>query len=78
MSYKPVPTKKFKKFLKNHDLELKRTEGDHEIWDKADDSLLRPVTIIGCDKEVPALHIKTTLKNMGIDPSDFENEISKL
>jgi predicted RNA binding protein YcfA (HicA-like mRNA interferase family) len=43
MSRKPVPTKKFIKFLKKMGLEYKRTKGSHEIWDKKDGSLLRPV-----------------------------------
>jgi len=78
MSFKPVPTKKFKKFLKEKGLVCIRTSGDHEYWDRPDDSLPRPITIIGCDKEIPAFHIKTNLKNLGIDYSDFEEEISKL
>jgi len=79
MSYKPIPTKKFKKYLKYKGLKHLRSEGDHEIWDFPNDNrLFRPVTFIGCEKEIPALHIKTNLKTLGISYSDFENEIASL
>lgn len=75
---RPVPVAKFKKFLKSHNIEFQRTKGDHEIWDCKDDSLLRPVTFIGKEKEVPILHIKTNLKTLGISIKDFEQEIQNL
>jgi hypothetical protein len=78
MSYKPIQTKKFKKFLKNRGLVYIRNHGDHEIWDYLDNSiLLKPVTFIGCDKEIPAFHIRTNLKTLNIKYSEFEKEISK-
>ena len=59
MPFKPIPTKLFKKFLRKKGLKLQRTHGDHEIWDYPIDSpLLRPVTFIGYEKEIPPLHIK--------------------
>ncbi|MFC0876943.1 hypothetical protein ACE01N_10120 [Saccharicrinis sp. FJH2] len=77
MTYKPIPTKKFKKFLKKRGLKHIRDNGDHEIWDFPNDKqLLRPVTIIGCEKEIPPLHIKTNLLNMGIEYDDFLNELN--
>ncbi|MBN2350351.1 MAG: hypothetical protein JXJ22_16045 [Bacteroidales bacterium] len=79
MTYKPVPTKKFKKFLRKKGLRHQRTHGDHEIWDYPGNSpLLRPVTFIGCEKEIPALHIQTNLKTMDMDYAEFVKEISKL
>lgn len=77
MTYKPIPTKKFKKFLKSKGLKHVRNNGDHEIWDYPDknNTLLRPITIIGCDKEIPAFHITTNLKTLGISYSDFIKEI---
>ena len=73
MSFKPIQTKKFKKILKNLGLEHKRTEGSHEIWDLKEGALERPVTIRGHLKEVPPLHIETSLENMGISKKDFED-----
>lgn len=75
---KPIQTKKFKKFLKSEGLVLKRTKGDHEIWDKENGSLSRPVTFIGCEKEIPMFHIQTNLRTMNISGKDFEDKISKL
>ncbi len=77
MTFKPISTKKFKKFLKNKGLKLVRIHGDHEVWDYPDDnfSLLRPVTFIGCEKEIPAFHITTNLKTLGISYYDFIKEL---
>jgi predicted RNA binding protein YcfA (HicA-like mRNA interferase family) len=79
MSHKPVSTKKFKKYLKSLGLEYKRTHGDHEIWDYPDAStLLRPVTFIGCEKEVPAFHIKKNLETLNIDHLEFDKMIQDI
>jgi len=79
MTYKPVSTKIFKKFLRATGLKHQRTSGDHEIWDYPNKSdLLRPVTFIGCDKNIPALHVNTNLKTLGIKRKDFDEIISNL
>jgi hypothetical protein len=75
MGFKPIPTKKFKKYLKSKGLKHLRDKGDHEIWDNPDEPLIRPVTFIGCDKEIPSLHIKTNLETLGISYDEFEKEI---
>ena len=69
----PVSTKRWKEFLKSIGLIRKRTESSHEIWDMPDDSLARPVVVVTNKKEVPDLHIKTTLKNLGMTKKDFED-----
>lgn len=78
MTYKPIQTKKFKRFLKKKGLKHIRDHGDHEIWDFQNNNtkLLRPITFIGCDKEIPALHINTNLKTLGISYIDFLKEIN--
>ena len=79
MSFKPIPTKKFKKYLKSKGLRHIRNKGDHEIWDYDDRSiLLSPVTFIGCEKEIPPLHIKTNLSTLNIDYKEFIDEIAKM
>ena len=78
MSHKPIKIKKFKKYLKNKGLIYIRTEGDHEIWDYPDDTLLRPIVFIGCDKEIPAFHIRKNMLTLGISYSEFLKEISEL
>jgi hypothetical protein len=77
MTYKPIPTKKFKKFFKQRGLKQIRNHGDHEIWDFPKDSqLLRPITIVGYEKEIPAFHIQTNLKTLNISYEDFIKEIT--
>lgn len=79
MTYKPIPTRKFVKFLKELGLEHKRTKGDHEIWDyPANSKLLRPVTFITKEKTIPPLHIRTNLINLGISYKKFLEILSKL
>ena len=77
MGFKPIPTKKFKKFLKKQGCIYIRTEASHEIWDKKDDSLLRPITFWGHKKEVPGLHIHTSLQTLGITYKEFMKIIKK-
>ena len=72
---KSVQLKKFKKYLISKGLEHKRTESSHEIWDYKNGSLPRPVIVVGKHNDVPYLHIKTTLKTLGISTKDFERDI---
>jgi hypothetical protein len=75
MTFKPIPTKKFKQFLRKKGLEHLRTKGDHEIWDYPENSpLLRPVTFIGND--IPSLHIKTNLITLGMTYDEFLRELN--
>jgi predicted RNA binding protein YcfA (HicA-like mRNA interferase family) len=78
MSHKPVPTKKFIKFLKKMGLEYKRTKGSHDIWDKKDGSLLRPVVFRPQYKDIPPLHIETNLETLGISYKEFEKIMETL
>ncbi|HXR85220.1 MAG TPA: hypothetical protein VN722_12980 [Hanamia sp.] len=78
MGFKPIPTAKWKKWLKSIGLVYKRTEGSHEVWDYPDDSLLRPVIFRGAKKEIPGTHIHTNLQTLNIDYKTFEKQIQKL
>ena len=79
MGIKPIPTKLFKKFLKQVGCMYIRTEGGHEIWeDREDGSLLRPITLQTKNKDVPTLHIHTSLENLGISKKEFEDILLKL
>lgn len=78
MGIKPVPTTKWKKWLRSKGLVYKRTEASHEIWDYPDDSLLRPVVFRGAKKEIPGLHIHTNLHTLNIDFKTFQKEIQKI
>lgn len=75
MPHRPVPIKKFKKFLRSLGLKKMRTKGDHEIWDDPVKPLARPIVIVSGEPEVPALHIKSNLNTLGIDEGDFWQSI---
>jgi len=71
-----IKTMDFKKFLKSEGLKYYRTEGSHEIWGKLE--LTRPITFRGSKKEIPAFHIRTNLRTLGISVGDFLKKIKKL
>lgn len=75
---KPVPIKKFRKFLKSIGLTLIRTESSHEIYNSTDKPLLRPVTVDSNYSEVPILHIKTNLRTIGMSSKEFKDKIKNL
>lgn len=64
----PVKRSKFEKFLKYIGCNLKRTEGDHLIYDRI--GLERPV-IITADREVPVFIIRNNLRTLKITPEEF-------
>jgi predicted RNA binding protein YcfA (HicA-like mRNA interferase family) len=75
---RPVKTQTFRKFLTHIGLVFIRIQGDHEIWDRPDVPLLRPVTFITNEKEVPPMHIKTNLKTIGMSLKEFYKIIQML
>lgn len=78
MGYKPIPTTKWKKWLKKRGLVYKRTEASHEVWDYPDDSLPRPIIFRGAKKEIPAFHIHTNLSTLGVDYDTSKKEMQKI
>jgi predicted RNA binding protein YcfA (HicA-like mRNA interferase family) len=75
---RPIKTQTFRKFLQHIGLVFVRIEGDHEIWDRPGVSLLRPVTFITNEKEVPPIHLKTNLKTIGMSLKDFYKLVQTL
>jgi len=61
----------FRKFLKEQGLKKTGGKGDHEKWSKND--LSRPVILQVKNKNIPAFHIRTNLKTLGISVKDFLN-----
>lgn len=72
MPFRPIPRRKFEKYLKSKGCYLDRIEGDHRIFERKD--LLRPLTVT-VDKDVPPTHIKTNLNTLGITSEVFYKEI---
>ena len=81
MGYKPIPTKKFIKWLKKMGIVYIRTESSHDLYDypkNSGKSLPRPVTIRDKDKDIPPCHIHTNLQTLGIDSKTFEKQIQRV
>ena len=76
MGFQPIPTKKFIAWLKSKGLTRIRSKGDHDIWNFLINPLNRPIVIRSKDKEIPPLHINSTLITLGISYKDFQKEIN--
>ncbi len=71
----PVKRKKFEKFLVFAGCRLKRTKGDHLIYDRP--GLDRPV-VITADSEVPVMIIRSNLRTLKMSPENFLEIIKKV
>ena len=78
MGIKPVPTKVFIKFLKSLGIIYVRTHASHDIFDNPGKPLPRPVVLRTKYKDIPLLHIHTTLENIGVSKKEFENWLKKI
>lgn len=78
MGIKQIPRNKFIKFLKSQGLVYIRSKGDHDIYDRIEKPLLRPVTVCAKLKDVPMMHIHTSLENLGMTKKDYEDIIKDL
>lgn len=77
MGIKPVPTRKFLRFLKSKGVVYIRSEASHDIYDNPQQPLLRPIVVRTKYKDVPLLHIHTSLENMGVSKKEFEEWMKK-
>jgi len=77
MGIKSVPTKIFIQFLKSRGIVYIRTHASHDIFDNPASSLSRPVVIRTKYKDIPLLHIHTTLENIGVSKKEFEEWLKK-
>jgi predicted RNA binding protein YcfA (HicA-like mRNA interferase family) len=73
---KQIPKRKFQAFLRKCGLRQERTKGSHEVWNRPDAPLNRPVTIQTSSKDIPLLHIKTNLNTLGITLAQFLTDIT--
>ena len=71
----PVKRKKFEKFLNFVGCNLKRTKGDHLIYDRP--GLKRPV-VITADKEVPVFIVRNNLRTLGISVEEYLDILDKI
>lgn len=73
MSPRQISIKEWRGFLRATGLVKIRTKGSHEVWDRPDRSLSRPVIFRNTKKEIPLSHIKTNLDTLKIRLQDFLN-----
>ena len=77
MGIKPVPSRKFLKYIKWLGLIPIRTAASHVSYNypPGQKQLIRPVVIRTKDKDIPILHIHSNLETLGIPHSQFEKDI---
>lgn len=78
MGVKPIPTKRFIKWLESKGLIHERTEASHAHYNYPERDprrLTRTITVRPKYKEIPILHIHTNLKTLGVSKQQFEKEI---
>ena len=66
---RPVKIKCWEKFLDSIGCKYISTEASHDKWKCP--GCTRSIIHRGAKKEIPAFHIKTNLKTLGIHPDDF-------
>ncbi|MEK7517489.1 MAG: type II toxin-antitoxin system HicA family toxin [Patescibacteria group bacterium] len=71
----PIPRRKFEEFLKFVGCTLKRTKGDHLIYDRP--GLDRPV-VITADREVPVFIVRNNLRVLKISTDEFFQILKEL
>lgn len=74
---RPIPTSTFRKFLKHIGCIYVRTKGSHEVWDRKEKPLPRPIIFRGSKREIPPTHIRTNLATLGISIEEFERIIKE-
>lgn len=62
MSYRPLPTKCWEKFLTYKGYMYERTKSSHDQWVKKG---FRTIPVWGNEKQIPALHLKTSCRTIG-------------
>ena len=64
MARRPIKTKDWVRFLEAHNCKYKRTKASHVHYQCL--GCFRPVTHRSKDKDIPAMHLQTNLKTMGL------------
>lgn len=72
---RPIPYRKFERFLEKVGCHLVRQEGDHRVWDRTD--LIRPV-IVRTKKDLPIFEIKSNLRTLRISTEEYLSILDQL
>lgn len=65
---RPLPTKCWEAFLDFNHFKLARTKGSHYQWTR---NGFRTIPVWGDEKEIPALHLRTGCRTMGLTMADL-------
>ena len=67
-NFRPLPLKCWEAFLTLHGYIYVRTKGSHDQWTKKN---CRTIPVWGNEKEIPAMHLKTSCSTMGVTLTDL-------
>jgi hypothetical protein len=76
--FKSIPREKWIRFLKKEGLSHVRSTASHEIWDRPDKPLNRPIVFRPKDRDIPRLHLDTCLKTLGLTHKEFLEKIAEV
>jgi len=73
MGRRIYPKKIVEEFFKYMGLVYIRSNNSHDLWDRPNNPLPRPCTLVTTLKEVPITHIRTNCFTLGITLKDFKD-----
>lgn len=73
-NYRPLQTKCWENFLTYKGYKYQRTKGSHDQWAKNGH---RTIPVWGDEKQIPAMHLHTSCKTLGVNLSDVYNWADK-
>ncbi len=68
MAYRPISTKCWQNFLRAKGFKYDHTSSSHDQWKKPGH---RTIPVWGNEKQIPALHLKTSCKTIGCSMDDL-------
>ncbi len=74
MSYRPIDTKCWEKFLTLHKFQFQRSKGSHFNWTKKGH---RTIPVWANEKQIPAFHLRTGCISIGCSLDDLYTWASK-
>lgn len=72
---RPLPTKCFIAFLLMHGLTCDRISSSHHQYKKK--GLIRTIPVWGDEKEIPAMHLRTSCKTLGVTMQELYDWAAK-
>jgi len=67
-NFRPLPVSCWESFLSLKGYKMSRIKGSHYQWTK---NGRRTIPVWGNEKEIPAMHLKTSIRSMGLTLTDL-------